>query len=978
MKTLLREERSSPEATISLRHIRASVRFLACAAAMTGCVSPPAASTDLDLGVLEPALAASTPLVIHEVYGGGGNTGAPLTHDFIELLNRSSAAVSLAGLSLQYASASGPTLMGANSALITELPDVELLPGQFFLVQEAQGTAGTAGLPTPDLVDPTPIAMSASGGKVALVQGIAALGCNGGSTPCRLDAQSRILDLVGFGSATFFEGSGAAPAPGSASSVSRVASCLDRNDNAIDFSVAAPSPMPRVAPAIVCDPAADAGAQDSGADGAGNPDGGVTPQPDASTADAGPVQRTRIHEIQGRGHVSPFVGQTVRNVPGIVTAVRSNGFHFQDPEPDAEEATSDALFVFTSGAPSVRTGDSVLVDGRVNEYRPGCSPTCSVTNSAYSGLTTTQIERPSRLTIVARGQALPLATRLGATGRAIPHRTIDDDTMGPDVELGPTVFDPELDGLDFYESLEGMRVELLDAVATGATRRFGATSRELTVVADDGRSAGLRTERDGIVIAVDDFNPERIFLSNALFPDLPLVDVGTRFPGLIEGVIDYGFGNFKLLFTAPLPSAVPSALTREVTSLPRATSSELSIATFNVENLSPLDPATKFAELATLVVKNLDAPDLLALEEVQDDDGPANDGVVSARQTYNTLIAAIVAAGGPVYDFRSVDPVDGQDGGQPGGNIRVGFLFRTDRGLSFVDRGSAGSTTPNLLTSVGGVPQLAYSPGRIDPLNPAFANSRKPLAGEFRFAGQPVFVVAIHFNSKGGDQPLFGRFQPPELASAAQRVAQAGVVAEFVRSLRNIDPLARVVVLGDLNDFEFSEAVATLEAAGLTSLVTTLPANQRYSYVYEGNAQVLDHIMVSQALLPRVLGFDIVHVNAEFAEQASDHDPSLTRLVLGTAARRLLPLFECVARGEGGVLSARFGYNNPNPFRVYLPLGKDNFFLPPPSARGQRVLFEPGRHRGALEVPFASQSALVWFLHGIPALAVNHPSVRCH
>jgi len=105
--------------------------------------------------------------------------------------------------------------------------------------------------------------------------------------------------------------------------------------------------------------------------------------------------------------------------------------------------------VFTSSAPNVRAGDSVLVDGRVSEYRPGCSPTCSATNSAYSGLTTTQIERPSRLTVVARDQALPSATRLGAAGRAIANHTLDDDTMGPDVELGPTVFDPELDGLHF-------------------------------------------------------------------------------------------------------------------------------------------------------------------------------------------------------------------------------------------------------------------------------------------------------------------------------------------------------------------------------------------------------------------------------------------------------------------------------------------------------------------------------------------------
>ena len=95
-----------------------------------------------------------------------------------------------------------------------------------------------------------------------------------------------------------------------------------------------------------------------------------------------------------------------------------------------------------------------------------------------------------------------------------------------------------------------------------------------------------------------------------------------------------------------------------------------------------------------------------------------------------------------------------QDGGAPGGNIRQGFLFRTDRGLSFIDRPGAGSTTANAVVGSGAGTQLQYSPGRIDPTNAAFNDSRKPLAAEFTFNGRHLFVIANHFNSKGGDQPL--------------------------------------------------------------------------------------------------------------------------------------------------------------------------------------------------------------------------------
>jgi predicted extracellular nuclease len=179
-------------------------------------------------------------------------------------------------------------------------------------------------------------------------------------------------------------------------------------------------------------------------------------------------------------------------------------------------------------------------------------------------------------------------------------------------------------------------------------------------------------------------------------------------------------------------------------------------------------------------------------------------------------------------------------------------------------------------------PQLTFSPGRVDPTNAAFNASRKPLAGEFMYNGHQVFVIGNHFNSKGGDQPLFGRFQPPARVSEVQRHQQAQIVHDFVASILALDHDANVVVLGDLNDFDFSDTLTILRSGGvLLELMAGLPDNERYTYDFEGNSQALDHILVSPHLQSAAApDYDIVHVNAEFADQASDHDPQLAKLTL--------------------------------------------------------------------------------------------------
>jgi predicted extracellular nuclease len=769
-----------------------------------------------------PASAASQDVAISQVYGGGGNAGATFTNDFIELRNLSGAAVDVTGWSVQYASAAGTSYQ--LTALSGSVP-----AGGHYLVQEAAGAGGSTALPAPDATGA--INMSGTSGKVALVVTATALACGG---DC--DTAAGVKDFVGYGTANDFE---TAPAPtlGNTTSDARADAASDTDNNAADFT--AGDPVPR----------------NSGG-------GGGTPPPDPG------VPGLKIHDIQGAAQVSPQNGVKVADVPGIVTTRSSNGFWFQDPTPDANPATSEGLFVFTRTAPTAAVGDAVTVTGTVSEFRPG---------GAAANLSTTELAAPV-VTVTASGQPLPAAIVVGPGGLVPPSTVIENDATG-DVEKTETAFDPANDGLDFWESLEGERISITDAQVVGPTNQFGETS-----VVPPGST--VRTARGGIVMRSDDPNPERIVVAPTLV-DIPKANVRDSYAGATVGVVDYNFGNFELL-PSVAPTVVSGGLQRETTATPNLL--QLSVATFNVENLAPTDPQAKFDQLAQYAVHNLQAPDVLALEEIQDNSGGTDDGVVAADVTIGKLTAAITAAGGPAYRSRSIDPVNDKDGGQPGGNIRVVFLYRTDRGLQFVDRPGGTSTVGTTVTrDAAGKPHLSFSPGRIDPTNVAWQNSRKPLAGEFRWRGQTVFVVANHFVSKGGDNPLFGRFQPIQQPSQVQRNQQAAEVRDFVDQIVAADGRAKVVVLGDLNDFDFAGPVNTLTSTGtLVDLPRTLPQQERYTYVFEGNSEVLDHILLSKALaytipacscLP-LFSYDVVHVNSEFNDQVSDHEPQVVRLLV--------------------------------------------------------------------------------------------------
>jgi predicted extracellular nuclease len=774
-----------------------------------------------------PAFAApSASVVINELYGGGGNSGADLTNDFIELRNRGASSVNLAGWSVQYHS--GGTTGAWQVTPLTGSIDA----GGTYLIAEARGTGGKQELPT--VQDTGTIAMSATSGTVALVSNTTALTC-ADSTSC----QSGSVDLVGFGTAAISE---TAPAAGASNTASvQRADKADSDDNSADFSAGVPTPG-----------APNTGGDDGGGGGGGEP---------------GPL---RIHDIQGTSWVSPHDGDQVTNVPGIVTGVRpagsSRGYWIQDPTPDSDPATSEGVFVFSS-SPGVAVGDSVLVSGTVKDFYPLST---GETVSTTANLSVTEIGSPTA-TVLSHGNPLPAAEQIGPG-------TVSD-TYAPDLggdNIEKTKIDPARSALDFWESHEGMRVQVDDARVTGPSNDFG----EQYVTTKPTQTA---TPRGGTELLAENAVPSgRIEVVPANGSN-PGVNVGDVFSGTTAGPVDYSeFGGYTIAATqvgavqrGDLPPVVATKQNKK----------QLAVATYNVENLAPGDPAAKFDRLAQGVVTNLASPDIVAVEEVQDNTGAADDGVVAADQTLTKLTAAIVAAGGPQYDWREVDPVNDQDGGQPGGNIRVVFLYNPAR-VTFVDRGDASvnrSTTGTSVIKVKGEPGLSLSPGRVAPGDTVWNASRKPLAGEFKFNGQTVIVIANHFDSKLGDQNADGRFQFPAQSSAVQRAGQAKMVHSFVQKILGIDKKANVVVLGDLNDHQFSPALSALRTGTtdgadpsiLTDLISTLPENQRYTYVFDGISEVLDHILVTR---DKDVEYQVVHVNAEYADQASDHDPQVVRL----------------------------------------------------------------------------------------------------
>jgi uncharacterized protein (TIGR03437 family) len=325
----------------------------------------------------------SPDVVISQVYAGGGNAGAPLGNDFVELYNRGNAAVDLTGWSVQYSSAT------STEWLVTFLAGA-IQPGRYYLVQEAEGANVAApALPAPDATGT--IAMSGTAAKVRVVRD-----------------DGTVVDLVGYGTANMSERAPAPALTNTTAAIRRGNGCIDTDDNSADFQIGAPRP------------------RNSSADSNGS-------------CDAPPVEALplRISEIQGPGSESPVVGRLVVT-RGVVTGRKSNGFFVQSiaSDEDREESTSEGVFVFTSTAPApaAAVGSLVEVRGTVAEFRPASDATSPPL---------TEIVEP-RVSVIATGQPLPtpVALRSVADLETLEGMRVSTTTLTATSPTGGTVNEP--------------------------------------------------------------------------------------------------------------------------------------------------------------------------------------------------------------------------------------------------------------------------------------------------------------------------------------------------------------------------------------------------------------------------------------------------------------------------------------------------------------------------------------------------------
>lgn len=637
-------------------------------------------------------------------------------------------------------------------------------------------------------------------------------------------------------------------------------------------------------------------------------------------------QVNSIAAIQGASHRSGLEGAKVQDVSGVVTLVQKDGFFMQMAEGDGDVRTSDGIFVYTQEPPTVVEGNGVEVDGRVTEFQSFGNKF----NPREFNLTNTQIDARERnqgsVTVTGTGQS---AERVSIGKDRLPPGQITDDDQFQQ-------FDPESDAIDFYESLEGMQVGLEDARAV-STRGY---EREIYGVSDkyaDQYASGYNRERGVLVIGEsedpqnrqvdslqdDDLSPERIPIVGTNGARLPTkVQAGDHL-GDVNGVMDYAQNRY-MLRTPNSITATPGAPEKTVTDLTSDQPNQLTVAGMNMENLDPSDVDNKgedrFQRLAEVIVKNMGSPDVIGMQEVQDNDGSEDTAETSASESARLLIQAIETAGGPEYLYFDMPPQDDTDGGQPGANIRSAFLYNPEiveinldspHTGRILDSDSLEAQDPTARTAgrvIDGSGQAVDRDRDGDPEQTdrrlsyededdrdAFEGSRKPLAATFihKQTGQEVNITNVHWSSRRGSDPQFGSKQPAYV-NEEKRARQAAITNAHVDSYLADNPEGAAIVLGDFNTFGFTSSINQVEGGDgqtplakddpnrvLWNLDEQLAPEQRYSYIYQGAAQTLDHVLVNQQIRdnwsPEI---EKVHVNAGYADQASDHDPVVTRYTL--------------------------------------------------------------------------------------------------
>jgi len=591
-----------------------------------------------------------------------------------------------------------------------------------------------------------------------------------------------------------------------------------------------------------------------------------------------------IPQIQGTKYLSNYYGNYVTTT-GIITSVGQVGWfpggteiYIQSESDDGNPKTSEAVMLYLPETNSVyKIGDKIQVSGVIYEAL------------RTSGLSLTSIRDITDIKVLSKRNPLPAAVLIGNNGRNIPKKVFSTfkGNLNDKAELDLT------QALDFYESLEGMRVAVNNPRVLGF--RGGKTDvtdknakRHLTlyVRADGDKKSDNETKSGGIIINEDnkDFNPE-IFSIATSDHSIGLqmnhhYRVGDTLTGKVEGVFTYlknlfGGGEYTLVLPEYQKAVGDIELKEEgtdfkdrpVTTL-KSDSDSLTIAAFNIENLGGnLGAEERIKNLTDVVETNLKCPDILTMVEVQDDNGVNFNGGSSAYQTLSKIIGELDC--GHSYGIANIDPIVHGEGGQPGGNIRVAIIFNRDK-VGFNPRFNIDPLADTVVMSNG---SLSNNPGRVFPNDRAFRNSRKSIISEFIFKGQKIFIIGNHLNSKLGDRDFRGAIQPFVSGSEQKRIPKAARLNEFVRTIKSKNSNAHVFVMGDFNANMNEKSMKVLEGDVLTNMMRMIPANARYSTNHNGNSQPLDYIFSTKEILERDAKFEVLHINSDYMGRTSDHDP---------------------------------------------------------------------------------------------------------
>ena len=742
-----------------------------------------------------PAVAVSPNVVISQVYGGGNNTGATYRNDFVEVFNRGAAAVSLTGMSVQYASATGTGTFGSNG--VATLSGT-LSAGQYYLVQLAGGTTNGIALPTPDATYTSPN-LSGTGGKVVLVNSASGLACNGGSDPCDSSETALIIDLVGYGTANFFEGAAAPTLSNSTAAFRAAGGCTDTDNNSSDFAAATPSPRNTATALAPC---------------AGDAAPSVTSTTPGSGASCiAPTTNVTVTFSEAVNVAGTWFTISCTS-SGAHTATVSGGPTTYTLDPDADFSAGESCTVTivaaqVSDQDATDPPDTMAADHAWTFSTPGGAATPihdiqgSGAASPLAGAVTTRgivtgvksngffIQEPdasadadpltSEGIFVFTSSAPPVEVVVGnlleVKGTIQEFVPSADPNQEPLTELTsaslclistgnalPTAIPltailPDPTGaFDQLERLEGMRVSVASLTVCGPTlgnvNESAATATStgvffgvVTGIARPFREAGIQWDDPGPdgTIPRWDTNPELIRVDSDGVAPGSLIDVGTGavVTGLM-GPLDYSFRRYTIL---PEPATVPGVSGGPtLTAAPAPTVDELTVASFNFERLfdDVNDPGIGEPVLSTAAFNNrlgkislairdfLRLPDIIGAIEVEN---------LATLQAVATRVNAdeFTASGtDPLYQAFLVE-------GNDVGGIDVGFLVKT---------AIVAGSTPRV--AVASVTQENAGELFVNPdTSTSLLNDRPPLVLEatVSFAdgrSYPIAVIVVHQRSLSG------------------------------------------------------------------------------------------------------------------------------------------------------------------------------------------------------------------------------------